>query len=60
MSDLNEQLLDAAWAGELYRVKLLVSQGADPALKDDEEGYNAIMDASALNHLPSLSLLGQL
>ena len=37
--------------GDLDRVKLLVAQGADPAYRT-AYGCNAIMCASAINHLP--------
>ncbi len=51
MADLNNQLLSAAQDGDLDRVKLLVAQGADPAYRIGY-GWNAIMQASAFNHLP--------
>ena len=50
MADLNNQLINAARAGNLDRVKLLVAQGADPAYRGGG-GWNAIIFASWNNYL---------
>ena len=53
MADLNEQLIVAAYVGDLDRVKLLVAQGADPAYRD----AGGMVWASIYNHLPVVRYL---
>ena len=48
MADLNNQLIVAAFNGDLDRVKLLVAQGADPAYKG-ANGRNAIFYLNPIN-----------